>query len=201
MKPIFITGIGTDVGKTIISAILTEKMRADYWKPIQCGGLAFTDSMQVASLLTNKDSLIHPEAYVLEGPYSPHKAAALENIVIDIEKIALPKTNKQLLIEGAGGLMVPLNDKSLIIDLIKKFNAEVILVSKNYLGSINHTLLSIEVLKFHQIALKGIIYSGESEPSTEDIIEKQAGVTCLGRVPYISSINPESIKEAGKFIL
>ncbi len=200
MKPIFITGIGTDVGKTIFSAVITEKLKANYWKPIQCGSLEFTDSMQVAKLLTNSQSIIYPEAYLLKGPYSPHKAAALENISIDIHAIQLPKTNNQLIVEGAGGLMVPINKDYLIIDLIKKFNAEVILVAKNYLGSINHTLLSIEVLKFHNIPVKGIVFSGESDTSSEEIKLHFSGLNCLGTIPHLSTLNPTNIKEAGKQI-
>src|SRR4051812_32249696 len=141
-QPIFITGIGTGVGKTIISAIVTEKLKADYWKPIQSGDLDNSDTLKVRDLVSNKTTRFYPETYRLTQPFSPHKSAAIDNVVIDIQTIIPPKTDNQLIIEGAGGLMVPLNDNALIIDLIKQLNAQVILVSQNYLGSINHTLLS-----------------------------------------------------------
>ncbi|MFH0867509.1 MAG: dethiobiotin synthase, partial [Bacteroidota bacterium] len=134
MKNYFVTGIGTDVGKTIVSAILCEALQADYWKPVQCGSLDHTDSDVVRNLLSNNKSNIHPEIYRLKTAASPYHAATLENVYIDPGKIILPKTNNDLIIEGAGGLMVPLNDNYLMIDLIKKLNAEVILVSQNYLG-------------------------------------------------------------------
>src|SRR6195952_5566707 len=140
-KPLFITGIGTGIGKTIISAILVEKLKADYWKPIQSGDLDESDTLKVKSLITNTKSVFHPEAYRLTQPYSPHKSADLDNVIIEADKIILPETDNQLIIEGAGGLMVPLADNFLMIDLIKTLNTEVILVSKHYLGSINHTLL------------------------------------------------------------
>ena len=153
MKRFFVTGIGTDVGKTIASAILVEALRADYWKPIQAGNLSNTDTLKVRSLISNLISVIHPETYRFSKALSPHAAAQADKVKIKTEKIIVPKTTNILVIEGAGGLMVPLNDKSLVIDLIEKFKAEVILVSNNYLGSINHTLLSVEALKSRNIAI------------------------------------------------
>src|SRR5476649_1485023 len=145
-KPLFVTGIGTGIGKTIVSAILTEKLKADYWKPIQAGDLDNSDTLKVKSLITNTSSKIHPEAYRLTQACSPHKAAAIDGITIDQKNILLPVTDNKLIIEGAGGLMVPLNNNFLMIDLIQQLNAGVILVVKHYLGSINHTLLSLEAL-------------------------------------------------------
>src|ERR1041385_3043150 len=146
-KPLFVTGIGTGIGKTIVSAALVEKLKADYWKPIQSGDLDKSDSLSVKNLISNSITKIHPESYRLTQPFSPHKSAAIDGIIIDPDAIQLPKTNNALIVEGAGGLMVPLNNEFLIIDLIKKLGIEVILVSQNYLGSINHTLLSIYALK------------------------------------------------------
>lgn len=193
-RPIFITGIGTGVGKTIISAILVEHLKADYWKPIQSGDLENSDTMMVKSLVSNTTSVFHPETYCLTQPYSPHKSAALDGIVIDSEKIILPETNNQLIIEGAGGLMVPLNDSFLMIDLIKQLDAEVILVSKNYLGSINHTLLSIEALRHRAIPLKSIIFNGPQDIDSESIIKKQSSISC--HVPDMS-LNKSAILNAG----
>lgn len=200
MKKYFITGIDTNVGKTIISAILTEKLQADYWKPIQSGDLENTDSNKIKNLISNTKSLIFPESYRLKTPASPHYAAKLDNTTIDLNKIELPKTNNHLIIEGAGGIMVPLNQTTLIIDLIKKLNTEVILVSKNYLGSINHTLLSIEILKYHKIPIKGLVFSGEGNPSTENFILQYTDIACLGKVPFIKPLNKQNIKLAGNAI-
>lgn len=171
MKPIFVTGIGTGVGKTYVSARLVEKLKADYWKPIQSGDLHHSDTDTVREFVTNPISKFHPEAYRLTQPFSPHKSAALDGIQIDIDQIILPETENLLIIEGAGGLLVPLNEKDLMIDLIQKFNADVILVVMHYLGSINHTLLSIEALKHRGIALKEIIFNGESDEWSEEIIK------------------------------
>jgi dethiobiotin synthetase len=192
-QPLFVTGISTGIGKTIISAILVEKLRADYWKPVQSGDLDNSDTKNVQSLVANKASFFHPEAYLLTQPYSPHKSAALDNININENDIILPKTNNQLVIEGAGGLMVPLNDHFLMIDLIKQLNAEVILVAQNYLGSINHTLLSVDALKQRNTPIKGIIFNGESNASSEDYIIAYTGIRLLGRIPVLSAIDRQNI--------
>ena len=196
MKKYFITGIGTDIGKTIVSAILAEYLQADYWKPVQAGELDSTDTMKVRQMVSNTQSKFQPETYLLKNAMSPHAAAELENIEIDIEKIKIPDTgNEYLLIEGAGGLMVPLNKKHLVIDLIKNLEVEVILVSKNYLGSINHTLLSIEALKQRNIPIKGIVLNGTPNPASEEAIRKFSSLPILFRVPELQDLNKEVIKE------
>lgn len=189
----FITGIGTNIGKTIVSAILTEALEADYWKPIQAGELENSDTIKVKKLITNKKSKFHKENYCLLQPMSPHASAKLDNIEIDLAKILLPATNNNLIIEGAGGLMVPLNEKELIIDLIKKLNVEVILVIKNYLGSINHTLLSLESLKVRKLNVKGIIFNGDTNKESEQFILNYSGLTCLGRINTHEKINKKVI--------
>lgn len=199
-KPLFVTGIGTDIGKTLISAILVEKLKCDYWKPVQAGELDNSDTMKVQRLISNTTSVFHPERYRLTQPYSPHKSAALDGIEIDEKTIIAPKTENQLLIEGAGGLMVPLNANSLVIDLIKQLNAEVILVSQNYLGSINHTLLSIEALKQRGIAIKGVLFNGDENASTEDYITAYTQVKHIGRVPVLTIVDKNTIADAGKYI-
>lgn len=181
-KPLFVTGIGTDVGKTIISAILVEKLKADYWKPIQSGDLDNSDTMKVQALVSNNLSKFHPEAYRLTQPYSPHKSAQLDGIEINLDNIILPQTNNQLIIEGAGGLMVPLNDKDFVVDLIQKFDAEVILVVKHYLGSINHTVLSLELLKQKKIKVKALIFNGDSDRYSENIIQSYGDVS-VAKIP------------------
>jgi len=200
MRKIFVTGIGTDVGKTIISSILVEKLKADYWKPIQAGSLNDTDTMRVKKLISNSKSIFHPESYCLSGFMSPHAAASIDGIKISLSKIKLPATKSNLIIEGAGGLMVPLNDKTLVIDLIKHLKAEVVLVSKNYLGSINHTLLSIDLLKSRDVKITGIVFNGIPNEETEKFILKYSGLKCLAKIKQAKKINPDFIsKNAASF--
>jgi len=183
---LFITGIGTDVGKTVASAIITQALEADYWKPIQAGDLHHSDADKVKALVSNKKSQFHPNAYALNTPASPHYAATLDGIVLDIKKIQEPTTTNHLVIEGAGGILVPLNDTDSIIDLIQK-DHKVVVVSRHYLGSINHTLLTFEALKNRNIAVAGIIFSGDENQATESIILKKTKVNCIGRIdnePY-----------------
>ncbi len=172
-KPLFVTGIGTGVGKTYVSAHLAEKMQADYWKPIQSGDLESSDTMKVRSLVKNPISVFHPEAYRLTQPFSPHKSAELDGIAIDQKQIILPKTQNQLVIEGAGGLMVPLNNDFFMIDLISQLQAEVVLVVMHYLGSINHTLLSIGMLKQYHLPINCIVFNGIKEAYSENVIKKK----------------------------
>ena len=189
MRRIFVAGIGTDIGKTVISAVLVEALKADYFKPIQCGELDDTDSMRVSSLVSNTQSIIHQEYYRLKGFMSPHAAANEEGVRISIEEIELPDTTNTLVIEGAGGLMVPLNDHEMVVDLISHFNAETVLVSQNYLGSINHTLLSIELLKSRGLPITGIIFNGDPLPATEEVILSSTGIQYLGRVKREQELN------------
>ncbi|WP_411272796.1 dethiobiotin synthase [Daejeonella sp.] len=196
-KPIFITGIGTGIGKTIASAVLVENLQADYWKPVQSGDLDYTDTDKVKELVSNTRSVFHPEAYRLTQPFSPHKSAELDGVQIDLKKIILPETENLLIIEGAGGLLVPLNDRDLMIDLIKKFDAEVVLVSQNYLGSINHTLMSAEILKSRNINLSVIIFCGDENANSEKIIAKHSNTKII-RIPFFSELNRKNLGEFAK---
>ncbi|HEX9151334.1 MAG TPA: dethiobiotin synthase [Flavobacterium sp.] len=183
---LFITGISTDVGKTVASAIIVEALEADYWKPIQAGDLENSDSHKIKLLLSNKKTAIHANSYALNTPASPHLAAELDRIVVDLTKITEPKTANHLVIEGAGGVFVPLNDTDLVIDLIQP-DYKVIVVSRHYLGSINHTLLTIEALQSRKINIAGIIFNGEENKSSEAIILNKTGIKCIGRIeqePY-----------------
>ncbi|ALL05749.1 ATP-dependent dethiobiotin synthetase BioD [Pedobacter sp. PACM 27299] len=196
----FITGIGTGIGKTIVSAILTQKLESDYWKPIQSGDLDQSDSLSIKDLISSTKTVIHPEQYRLSQPLSPHLSARLDGIEIKAQDLKLPVTNNHLIIEGAGGLMVPINEKELILDLIPVLNAKLIIVSQNYLGSINHTLLTLEVLKSRNIQVEGIIFNGGANKESESYIANYTGITILGHIPKLASLNKESIAEAGKFI-
>ncbi|GIV33317.1 MAG: ATP-dependent dethiobiotin synthetase BioD [Chitinophagales bacterium] len=179
---IFVSGIDTGVGKTIVSAILCEALYADYWKPVQSGNLSQSDTQTVRKLITNPHTVLHPEAWRLKLPASPHKAARAEKKIIRLHHIRMPQTSRYLIIEGAGGLLVPLNHSQLIIDLIQRWNIPVILVSRNYLGSINHTLLSAEALKSRGIRTLGIIFNGSPDPENERVIIKMSGMPCIGRI-------------------
>ncbi len=190
MRKVFITGIGTDVGKTVVSAIVTEALQADYWKPVQTGSYLICDSDTVKSLISNSKTKIHPEVYKLEQPLSPHAAAELEDVKLSLSEINLPETENTLVIEGAGGIMVPLNENEFILDIIKKFDAETILVIQNYLGSINHSLLSIDCLKNHNIKILGIIFNGPSHKMSEDIIIKYSKLPVLAHIGKEAKITP-----------
>lgn len=193
MKKIFVTGIGTDVGKTVVSAILTEALEADYWKPVQAGDLDNSDSIKVENLISNTKTKIHAEGMKLNSPMSPHAAAAIDKVEIRLTDFKLPKTDNNLVVEGAGGLMVPLNDKDLIIDLIQHLDIEVVLVSQNYLGSINHTILSIDALKNRGVKVLGIIFNGEENIETEKYVLNYSGLKCLGRVQQHQTINKQVV--------
>jgi dethiobiotin synthetase len=195
MKRYFVTGIGTDVGKTVAAAILTEALQADYWKPVQAGGLDFTDTDTVMSLVSNPTSVYHPEAYRLKMAASPHKAAAAEGIEIDVHGLKLPETTNNLIVEGAGGLMVPLNKRYLVLDLVQQLGLEVVLVSRNYLGSINHTLLTAEVLRYRKIPVAGIIFNGEENQSSEDFIIKYTGLRRLPSIRQEADFCKETVAE------
>ncbi len=180
MKRIFVTGISTEVGKTMASAMIVEALEADYWKPIQAGDLEHTDSHKIAELISNKRTVIHKNSYALNTPMSPHAAANIDGISIQLKNIREPETNNHLVIEGAGGLLVPLNEKNTILDLIKP-NYKVVVVSRHYLGSINHSLLTIGWLqdKGYEVS---VLFSGDKHPSTEEIILSKTGIQSIGRI-------------------
>ena len=180
MHKYFITGISTDVGKTIASAIIVEALQADYWKPIQAGELENCDTKKVEQLISNSVSEFHPNSFALKTPMSPHAAAAIDGVNITLDNIKEPKTDNHLVIEGAGGLLVPINNTQTVLDIIKS-EYKVIVVSRHYLGSINHTLLTIKLLQEKGFDVS-IIYSGNEHKTTEDIIQKMTGATIIGRI-------------------
>ncbi len=202
MKPIFITGTGTDVGKTLVAAIIAEALQADYWKPVQAGYEEGTDSITVQELLSNKKSVVHPELYRLALPASPHISAANEEIKIKLKKIKkyIPQTKNQLLIEGPGGLLVPLNEKEFVLDLIKKIKARVIIVSRNELGSINHSLLTASLLKKQKIKVAGWIFT-ENYMTYEQQIAAWSGYPVIASVRHLPIITKEIIKAEANAML
>ncbi|MCG8805457.1 dethiobiotin synthase [Tenacibaculum finnmarkense] len=194
MATYFITGISTEVGKTVASAIFTEALEADYWKPIQAGELDDSDSHKIKKFISNKKTIIHPNSYALKTPMSPHAAAEIENITIDLAKIIEPKTdNENLVIEGAGGLFVPLNNTDTILDIIKP-DYKIIVVSRHYLGSINHTLLTVNLLKEKGFDVS-ILFSGDEHKTTEQIIKKMTNVPIIGRIDEEPYFDKSVIKE------
>ena len=190
-----ISGIGTDVGKTVASAIIAEALDASYWKPVQAGDLYFSDTMKVDHWTDEKVTVL-PERYRLNQPMSPHAAAEKDGISIEIEDFQLPEVESNLIIEGAGGLMVPVNSNGLLyIDLFQKWNVPVILVSRHYLGSINHTLLSVEALKSRNIPVEGIVFVGDENTTTESIILQVTGFKMIGRIPIAEEVNSSFVSE------
>lgn len=208
-QTIFITGIGTDVGKTVAAAILTEALEADYWKPVQAGFDAGTDSTCIQSLISNSYTTIHPETYKLKLPASPHIAAREEGIKIELSEIEKDYlkiinnkaiihhsslTGHHLIIEGAGGLIVPLNENEFVLDLIKKLKAKVILVSRNYLGSINHSLLTAQVCKAHDIDVLGWVFN-DHYMNYENEIVQWSGYKKLASLPFTNNVTAGFVKE------
>lgn len=168
----FISGIGTGVGKTIAAAILSQVWAADYWKPVQAGDLDHTDSDTVRSL-SRQVKKIHPERFRLNLAASPHEAAAADSLSISLTDFDLPATGNRLIVEGAGGLFVPLNEQHFMIDLIERLQLPVILVIRDYLGCINHSLLSVNALRAKNIPLAYVLFNGNFKPATKNIIQKQ----------------------------
>ena len=186
MKQFIVAGIGTEIGKTVVSAILTTGLKADYWKPVQSGDIDTGDAYWIRNWVPS--ATVHPSTYALSQPLSPHSAAEIDGITITLENFKIP-TDKTLIVELAGGIMVPLNDHQTNLDLIKHLNLPVILVSKNYLGSINHTLLSFEILKQHGIPMAGIVFNGPENSSGEKFILNHTGLPLILRVNQESEIN------------
>ena len=188
----FITGIDTNVGKTITSAIVVKALQADYWKPVQAGDLDYSDTDKVKALVNSSETQFFDNSYALKTPMSPHAAADIDGVEINLENIKRPKTENHLVIEGAGGLLVPLNSKDTIADLISKTD-KVILVSRHYLGSINHTLLSLDHLKKIGVKSIGIIFSGDKHPTTEEIILSKTSARFIGRIDEEKEFTAERI--------
>lgn len=191
---LFVTGISTDVGKTIAAAILTQALEADYWKPIQAGDLSNSDSHKIQKLISNPKTHIFENSYALHTPASPHLAAEIDGVAIELKNIKEPKTKNHIVIEGAGGIFVPINNTQTIADLIQP-DYKVVVVSRHYLGSINHTLLTIEALQHRNIHIAGIIFSGNENASTEQIILDKTQVKMIGRIEEEPYFDPNVIAE------
>lgn len=194
MKRYFVTGIGTGIGKTIVSAMLAEALEADYWKPVQAGNVE-TDSDFVRQVISNPKSVVHPELYSLEMAASPHIAARNEGLRIETEFIKdnIPRTANTLIIEGAGGLMVPLNDTRFVSDLVAELEATVILVSRNYLGSINHSLMTAMICRQKGLPVAGWIFN-DQYLQYEDEIVSWSGYPKLASIPSLATTDPTAVR-------
>ncbi len=198
MQRIMIAGIGTNVGKTIVSAIVTTLMDGDYWKPVQSGPENDSDVFMMKNLINTSEHKIYDPSYNLKAPLSPHHAARLEKIIVDPTTIIPPRTARPLIIESVGGVLVPLTTKLLTIDLFKSWDCKWIIVSKHYLGSINHTLLTLEQLKRSNVKIAGLIFNGQSDSDSEDAILEITKLPLLGRLLPEKELNPKIIQRYAK---
>ncbi len=199
-KRYVVTGIGTDVGKTVVSAIIAQALEADYWKPIQSGELENSDSHKIDRLTTDNVHILS-ERYRLTEPLSPHASAAIDGVHLQLSELTLPETNRNLLVEGAGGLMVPINDTDLLIDAFKQWNLPVIIVSRHYVGSINHTILTIEALQNRGITIKGLVFVGDENKATESFILNHTNVPFLIRIPLATEVTTDFVQQQAKILI
>lgn len=190
-----ITGTDTDVGKTVFAAGLAAHLGARYWKPVQAGLAGETDSETVARLSGGRAKIL-PEAYRLATPCSPHEAARIDGVTIDAVRLSLPAGEGPLIIEGAGGVLVPFAEGLLAVDLFVLWSLPVVLVARTALGTINHSLLSLEALRARKIAVHGIVFSGEANPASEEAITRIGAVRHLGRLPWLDPLTPDTLAAA-----
>lgn len=195
MERLAVAGIGTSVGKTLISALLVERLSASYWKPIQAGGLLHTDTMEVRRLVTVSRARFFPEAYSFRGAMAPHAAAEREGVTVRRENLRLPEVDGPVVVETAGGVLAPVGEGLLNIDLLEYWRLPVVVVSSYYLGSINHTLLTVEALNSRQLPLAGIVFNGEPNDHSRSVILDQTGLECLLDLPGLPPpVSPRHIK-------
>ena len=198
MKTLIVTGTDTDVGKTVVSAMLTLALDGYYWKPIQAGTADGTDREHVAAMTGLPPSRFFPERYILREPLSPHRAAELDGVAIAAAELSFPSgpDDNWLIVEGAGGVLVPLNRSTLQIELFARRRAPVIVVARTTLGTINHTLLTLEALKARAVPVLGMIFTGDAIPDTERTIMEFGRVKRLGRVPQLTKLDPDALRAA-----
>lgn len=195
MKPhFFITGIGTEVGKTAVASVLVEALRAEYWKPIQCGDLESSDTHTIQSRVSFP-ARCYPERFRLKLPKSPHQAAAAEGVTIQLSDFVLPITTHSLIVEGAGGILVPLNENDSMLDLMMQLQLPVIIVTRNYLGSLNHTFLTVEVLKRSGVVIEGLVYNGSADAELEAFVSRKTRLPILFRMAFHPVLSPTLIEQ------
>lgn len=191
MKRVFVSGTDTDVGKTVLSAWLAAQWPADYWKPAQSGTVDGSDSERVAQLAGAR---CHPEVWRLAAPLSPHRAAELEARELSLADVPEPPAAERLVIEGAGGLMVPLNGRELMIDLVARLKAPVLLAARSGLGTINHTLLSLQALRARGLPVLGVAMLGAPDAANRAAIEHHGRVRVLAELPRLEPLTPERLR-------
>ena len=191
-----VTGTDTGIGKTVFSAALAGALDGYYWKPVQSGLDEETDSETVRRLSGLSAERIFPEAWRLQTPVSPHLSAEIDGVAIDPDALRLPEADRPLVVEGAGGLLVPLTRQSTYIDVFARWGRPVILCARTGLGTINHTLLSVEALRQRRIPIAGIAFIGEERSDTQAIIAEMSGVPVLGRLPVLDVLTPENLRRA-----
>jgi dethiobiotin synthetase len=189
----FVTGTDTDVGKTVVSAWLVARLDGCYWKPVQAGNHSETDSAIVQRLTGARPGRILPEAYVLPEPIAPHEAARRAGIAIDLERLVPPPCDRPLVVEGAGGVLVPLTDNAFVIDLARELELPVILVTRSTLGTINHTLLSLEAIRRRGLALAGVVVNGPETPHNRAAIERYGQVEIIAEIPWLDQLTPSTL--------
>jgi len=189
----FVTGTDTDVGKTVVSAWLVARLEACYWKPVQAGNHPETDSAIVRRLTGAPPARILPEAYVLPEPIAPHEAARRAGVAIDMAKLVPPPCDRPLVVEGAGGLMVPLTDTAYVIDLAAELHLPIILVTRSTLGTINHTLLSLEAIRRRGLTLAGVVVNGPETPHNRAAIERYGRVDVVAEIPWLDQLTPAAL--------
>ncbi len=196
MTVIVVTGTDTDVGKTVFAAALTGALGASYWKPVQAGTDDGTDRQRVARLAGIAPSRILPEAYSLATPCSPHRAAAIDGVTIDLDRLALPQVAGPLVVEGAGGVLVPIVGTTTFADLFARWRQPVVLVARTALGTINHSLLSIEALRARGVPIRGVAFIGDAVPDSEETIVRLGNTRRLGRLPFVQDLRPDTLARA-----
>lgn len=194
-KHFIIVGIHTGIGKTVCSAVMTEALGYDYWKPVQAGDLDASDSIFIKNHISNSTTKIHPEAYRLTEPMSPHAAAKIDKTEITLDALQLPTTENGLIVETAGGIMSPLSDSLVVLDLVKHLGLPVVLVTQDYLGSINHTLLSINILRGANVPILGLVFSGEKVATTREFIKQYSGLETLLEIPFFEKLDREALMD------
>ena len=188
-RDLFITGTDTAVGKTVLSALLVAALERKYWKPVQTGATEGTDRETVMMLAGVDPKQTFPESYVFDAPVSPHLAASLQGAVIDLRRIRRPESSDPLVIEGAGGLMVPINDESLMIDLMRQLDAPVVVAARTALGTINHTLLTVNAIRDARLDLRGVVMIGKEDAENRRAVERYGNVPVVGFIPWLETID------------
>ncbi|SER75188.1 dethiobiotin synthase [Sphingobium sp. YR768] len=196
MTVLIVTGTDTDIGKTVFAAGLAGALGASYWKPVQAGIDPSGDKERVAALSGLPPEKILPEAYRLNTPASPHLAARIDGVKIDLARLALPQVEGPLVVEGAGGVLVPITETLTMADLFAYWGQPVILCARTGLGTINHSLLSIEALRARKVPIAGIAFIGEAHEENQRIIPQIAGLPSLGRLPHLDPLDADSLKQA-----